>query len=274
MSGPLHDFANLPTRLEPAARELARAYLSRQRGAILLHAPGLGGGMLARRVQTLARLTEHQRRWIAIEHACLIHAGIGDHRVGSGDPFRAPHHTVSADAMTGKWSRAHLPQCLTPRTPRCVCGLSPPTRDGGVRVSRAGECDLARFGVIHLSEITEFRRSVLEATAHRLTAMGETAPFIVATDKPCLCGYGAPAPAGSTWWPPCTCSPEALAMYRQRVQRHAAILGIPWAPITLESPERGEYTNPGPRCASSATIRRETVADLQRVALRVDAVSA
>jgi magnesium chelatase family protein len=109
-------------------------------------------------------------------------------------PFRAPHHTASANAIVG----------------------------GGPQI-RPGEISLAHCGVLFLDELPEFDRRVLESlrepmetgliTIARAAARVELpAQFqFIAAMNPCPCGHlGDPAQA-------CRCSPSRIERYRQRI---------------------------------------------------------
>lgn len=126
-------------------------------------------------------------------------------------PFRAPHHTVSLAGLTG----------------------------GGDPV-RPGEVTLAHSGVLFLDELLEFRRPVLEALGHALTAGCVTIvragarttfparPLLVALAPPCPCSfYGS---SDRT----CACSPERLRAYRERLRPLCA-----WFDLHLELAPQG-----------------------------------
>jgi magnesium chelatase family protein len=109
-------------------------------------------------------------------------------------PFRAPHHSSSAQALVG--------------------GGSNP---------RPGEISLAHCGVLFLDELTEFPRSVLEVLREPMESAFITlsrvyrkvsypAQFqLVAAMNPCPCGYdGDPRHS-------CSCTPDQIQRYRQRL---------------------------------------------------------
>ena len=117
-----------------------------------------------------------------------------DAPVVSQRPFRAPHHTVSATAMSG--------------------GGSNP---------RPGEISLAHNGVLFLDEFPEFPKSVLEVLRQPLedgqvtvSRVSGTVSFpsrfmLVAAMNPCKCGwYGHPSGR-------CTCTQSSVMKYRARI---------------------------------------------------------
>ncbi|MBI4132754.1 MAG: YifB family Mg chelatase-like AAA ATPase [Candidatus Sungbacteria bacterium] len=109
-------------------------------------------------------------------------------------PFRSPHHTASAIAITG-----------------------------GGSVIRPGEATLAHRGVLFLDELPEFQSHVLEAlrqpledkkitVARAVGAMVFPADFmLIAAMNPCPCG-NLTNPQGN-----CVCTPGAIAKYQRRV---------------------------------------------------------
>jgi magnesium chelatase family protein len=109
-------------------------------------------------------------------------------------PFRAPHHTTSAQALVG----------------------------GGTR-PRPGEISLAHRGVLFLDELPEFSRGSLEALREplesgvaRISRVHEQLTFpaefmLVGAMNPCFCGYLGDGTDR------CKCTPYKLEQYRGRI---------------------------------------------------------
>ena len=94
--------------------------------------PGAGKTMLARRLPGILPPPSFEE---ALE-ITQVHsaAGIGNGRLATERPFRAPHHTISAQGLVG----------------------------GGTR-PMPGEITLAHRGVLFLDELPEFARSAVDA---------------------------------------------------------------------------------------------------------------
>ena len=161
---------------------------------LLIGSPGAGKSMLARRLPSI--LPDMTRKEALEATEIWSVAGLTDsaqpmllHR-----PFRAPHHTLSASAMTG-----------------------------GGKVPKPGEISLAHHGVLFLDELPEFHRDVLEVLRAPIedgevtitrAAGSVTLPsrfMLVGAMNPCRCGwYGHPSGR-------CTCSPQQVEQYMQRI---------------------------------------------------------
>lgn len=156
--------------------------------------PGAGKSMLAKR---LPGILPDMTREEMIE-TTEIHSVAGltgrSMPIVSRRPFRAPHHTISAMAMSG--------------------GRSNP---------RPGEISLAHNGVLFLDELPEFPSQVLEVLRQPLedghitvSRVSGSVRFpsrfmLVAAMNPCKCGwYGHPSGR-------CTCTQAAVMKYRSRI---------------------------------------------------------
>ena len=101
---------------------------------LLIGSPGAGKSMLARRLPSILPDMTHEEALESTEIWSV--AGLTDskHPMLTQRPFRSPHHTLSAAAMSG-----------------------------GGRALSPGEISLAHHGVLFLDEFPEFHRDVLES---------------------------------------------------------------------------------------------------------------
>lgn len=197
--------------------------------------PGAGKSMIARRLPSIMPpLTLEEALETTKIHSVAGKLG-SQARLMTSRPFRAPHHTISPAALVGG-------------------GTSP----------MPGEISLAHNGVLFLDEFPEFPRSVLEVLRQPLEdhhinvsrvkySVDYPAHFmLVASMNPCPCGYyNHPTRQ-------CTCSPSAVARYKNRISGplldridiHCEILPVDFDDLSSEAPP----------AESSADIRQRVIA--------------
>lgn len=162
---------------------------------LMIGSPGAGKTMIARRMPTiLPRLTREESLEISMVYSACGMLINGD-GLAVTRPFRAPHHTISANALAG----------------------------GGKKIM-PGEISLATRGVLFLDELPEFSRNALEVLRQpmeegQVTISRTNGKYIfpahfqlVAAMNPCKCGY---YPDRNR----CRCLPGEISRYLNRISR-------------------------------------------------------
>lgn len=188
----LLDFADVKGQI--VAKKALEVAAAGGHNLLMLGAPGSGKSMLAKRFPTiLPEMTFEESMETTKIHSI---AGVLDPEkpMVTRRPFRSPHHTISATALSG-----------------------------GGTVPRPGEISLAHNGVLFLDELPEFNRDCLEAMRQPLedgkitvSRVAGTLTYpcsisLIAAMNPCPCGFfGHPTRQ-------CTCSPKMVSKYLNRI---------------------------------------------------------
>lgn len=157
--------------------------------------PGSGKSMMASRIPTIMpKLSREEQMEISQIYSICGLLPPGQALMGLR-PFRAPHHTITAQALAGSGSRP-----------------------------RPGEISLASRGVLFLDELPEFQRQTLEILRqpleeHRVTVARISGSFefpahfmLVSAMNPCPCGYYPDRKR-------CRCSKMQVRRYADRISR-------------------------------------------------------
>ena len=204
---------------------------------LMIGPPGSGKSMLAERLSGLLPPLEHDE----MLRVASIASVAGELRAAQPTltpPFRAPHHTTSAQALVG----------------------------GGTR-PRPGEISLAHRGVLFLDELPEFSRGALEALREplesgvaRISRVHDQLAFpaefmLVGAMNPCFCGFLGDGTDR------CKCTPAKLEQYRGRIS--GPLLDRFDLHVEVPRVAFGDIDEPAER--SESLQLRETVGEARRI---------
>jgi magnesium chelatase family protein len=154
---------------------------------LLVGPPGCTKTMLARRVNTIMpRLTDYQRATL-YETYRLTKLMSDTNIISDVPPFRAPHHSLPAESLSGNLKR------------------------------KSGELQLARFGVLFLDQIASF---TVDAISQLASHMDLKDTMVITTSTPCPCGWFEESTVK------CTCTGAKIGNHLKRIQRVCEELSI------------------------------------------------
>lgn len=176
-------------------KRAAEIAASGQHNLLMIGPAGSGKTMVAKRIPTILPEMDQEEQIEVSKIYSIRHLLTKDAPLIVNRPFRAPHHSVSAQALTGGGSRP-----------------------------KPGEISLASGGILFLDELAEMGSAALEALRQPLEERQVTiarvygsyrypANFqLVAAMNPCRCGH---FPDLSK----CTCTPAQIRKYLSKISR-------------------------------------------------------
>lgn len=179
-------------RGQEVAKRAVEIAVAGMHNLLMVGPPGSGKSLIAHSMPTIFPELSYEEM-IEITGIYSSLGLLGKKSTASSHPFRAPHHTITQQALVG-----------------------------GGRTPRAGEVTLAHKGILFLDELPEYARNVLETLRqpmeeHKVTINREKTScefpanfMLVAAMNPCPCGYH---PDKSR----CHCTQYAIRRYTDKI---------------------------------------------------------
>ncbi len=193
ISPSLHDIDFSQVKGQENAKRALLIAAAGNHNILFIGSPGAGKTMLARRLTTIMPAMTFDET-LAASKVYSISGKLQGKSLVSERPFRAPHHTISQAGLVGGGS---FPQ--------------------------PGEISLAHHGILFLDELTEFKRTTLEALRQPLESkdvciarahQSITFPasfLLIAAFNPCPCGFYGDKKRE------CTCSQLQVNRYLEKI---------------------------------------------------------